>query len=551
MSAILSADDLNDFISPGAACIKPVKNINESSINEANENGEVEIQIDDSGKPLEISKIDGKINELSPAQISLSDCLACSGCITSAEEILVAQHSHDQLIKAIRDKVDNGTDKVFVASISHQSRASLATAYNLTVDEVDRLLINLFINQMGFTYIIGTSLGRKLSLIYEAQNIIQRKHRYSEEGPILSSICPGWVLYAEKTHPYILPKISNIKSPQQITGCLLKTLAAQDLNVPKKDIYHLSIMPCFDKKLESARPEHNEDPQSQDFSIPDVDCVLTPKELITLLDQYSDNFQLMPPNAYENVLCSHIPTSTLYTNYAPSNWPFVDLSWSNDSGSASGGYGYNYLKMMQNDLMIRDPVNYQYSNFSIKSITGRNSDIYELRLMYGDKKIASSAIINGFRNIQNLVRKLKPTPATKSSSVKVNPLVARRRARITGKATSNSESSLSDDSADASKCDYVEIMACPSGCINGGGQIAPPQDVSEKEWLTKALQNYEDINLADLTSLDNAELISKFINWCQGFCDAFGINEDRLLKTWFNEVEKPTDPNAILLGAKW
>lgn len=536
MSAILSADDLNDFISPGAACIKPVTNLNESN-NQDNENGEVEIQIDDKGNPLEISKIDGKVNSLSPAQISLADCLACSGCITSAEEILVAQHSHDELIKAIRDKVNNNTDKVFVASISHQARASLATAYNISIEDIDRLLINLFINQMGFTYIVGTSLGRKLSLIYEAQNIIQRKHENHEEGPVLSSICPGWVLYAEKTHPYILPRISNVKSPQQITGCLLKTLTANDLQIPKDKIYHLSIMPCFDKKLESARPEHNEETPSVD-----VDCVLTPKELVTLLEEHKSDFQLIPENTEKIV---NLNCTDLYSKCAPPSWPFVTSSWSNDSGSASGGYGFNYLKMVQNDLCLKDPNTYQLENFTIDTINGKNSDIYELRLLYNQTKVASTAIVNGFKNIQNLVRKLKPSPVAKSTT-KTNPLVARRRARMSGKSNTASE-----ESADASKCDYVEIMACPNGCINGGGQIAPPKDFNEKEWLNQALINYNDINLFDITSFDNAHVVPELVAWCQEFCKTFGINQDRLLKTWFNEVEQPTDPNAILLGAKW
>lgn len=544
MSAILSADDLNDFISPGVACIKPVNNLAEVDAN--NENGEVDIQIDSNGNPLEISKIDGKINSLSPAQISLADCLACSGCITSAEEILVAQHSHDELIKAIRDKIDNNTNRVFVASISHQARASLATAYNLSVEEIDRLLVNLFINQMGFTYIVGTSLGRKLSLIYESHNIISKKKSEESqlEGPLLSSICPGWVLYAEKTHPYILPRISETKSPQQITGCLLKNLTASDLGVKQLDVYHLSIMPCFDKKLESARPEHYENDKEP---VADVDCVLTPKELVTLLDQYNDTFQLIPPNSHENILSSSIPTSSLYETYSPKNWPFVQMSWSNDSGSASGGYGYNYLKMYQNDLVLRNPSTYQNENFSIVTVSGRNSDLYELRLMYGDEKIASSAIVNGFKNIQNLVRKLKPSP--KGTTVKkVNPLASRRRARVSAK---DGGSTGSDDTADPSKCDYVEIMACPNGCINGGGQIAPPKEVPEKEWLQKALLNYESIPTADISSVDSIYLVAQFIEWCQTFCQQFDTNENRLLKSWFNEVEKPTDPNAILLGAKW
>ena len=67
------------------------------------------------------------------------------------------------------------------------------------MDDIDKLLINLFIHQMGFTYVVGTSLGRKLSLINEAQSLITKKeNKELNNGPVLSSICPGWVLYAEK-----------------------------------------------------------------------------------------------------------------------------------------------------------------------------------------------------------------------------------------------------------------------------------------------------------------------------------------------------------------
>ena len=95
-------------------------------------------------------------------------------------------------------------------------------------------------------------------------------------------------------------------------------------------------------------------------------------------------------------------------------------------------------------------------------------------------------------------------------------------------------------------------MACPNGCINGGGQINPPADVPEKEWLTKASENYTNIPSYDLLSAgSNGNMLSELIEWCQEFCKEFDLNQNRLLKTWFHEVEQSTDPNAILLGAKW
>lgn len=526
MSAILSADDLNDFISPGVACIKP--GVAEKRSQDVLEFGEVEIQVDDHGKPLEISKIDGAVRNLAPAQISLADCLACSGCITSAEEILVAQHSHNELIKALNEK--NTNNKTFVASVSHQARASLATAYDLLVSEIDRLLVNLLVEQMGFTFVVGTGLGRKLSLIYELQSIIERKEE-GADGPLLSSICPGWVLYAEKTHPHVLLRVSTTKSPQQITGCLLKSLVAQQLGVERNSIYHLSIMPCFDKKLESARPEL--DPL---VGLNDVDCVLTPKELVALLEEHRDKFAL----SFGDLGSLSKSLDSIYRQCAPQTWPFLDLTWASDTGSLSGGYGYNYLQLFKLHLCLKDPQEYQSENFRLDSVGGRNKDIYELRLMYNNTQVASAAIVNGFRNIQNLVRKLKP-----SASTKTNPLVARRKARMGNKKLEGQEA----PQADASKCDYVEIMACPSGCINGGGQINPPSVDDQKLWVSQTLTNYGSMPLVDLAS--DADLVLLLVAWCREFCAGYNVPEGRLLQTCFHEVEKPTDHAAILVGSKW
>lgn len=538
MSAILSADDLNDFISPGAACIKPVE-VPEST-------GEVEIQIDENGKPLQISKIDGKISSLAPAQISLSDCLACSGCITSAEEVLVAQHSHDQFLKALKE----GTKK-FVVSISHQSRVSLASAFGYTVEAMDRMLISFFRDRMGVKFVVGTALGRKLSLLEESSRMINKKLEQKTNPqlgikPTLSSICPGWVLYAEKTHPHVLPYMSLVKSPQQITGCLLKNLAAEELKCLRSEIYHLSIMPCFDKKLESARPEVDGTPEDD----PDVNCVLTAKEFVQLLE--NSEYELFPNADTETTkLLTSPPISDVYASVAPQGWPCQALSWSNDSGSESGGYGYNYIHTFREVLLKSDP-SIRPEELSVVTVEGKNCDIYELRLMKGDEKLGSAAVVNGFRNIQNLVRKLKTSPG---GSTKGNPLAAKRRARIRssakgdGKSDAKGDSNSPEDAVDASKADYVEVMACPNGCINGGGQISRPQGTPEKDWLAQAKEIYWQIATSDVT--EGNALAETLTHWVSSYTAKTHIAHSRLYDTHFNKVEKPTDAATIMLGSKW
>ena len=82
----------------------------------------------------------------------------------------------------------------------------------------------------------------------------------------------GWICYAEKTHgSYILPYISTTKSPQQVIGSLVKDYMASKQGIPPHQIYHVTVMPCFDKKLEASRSDFYNDM----YSTRDVDCVIT------------------------------------------------------------------------------------------------------------------------------------------------------------------------------------------------------------------------------------------------------------------------------------
>jgi len=88
----------------------------------------------------------------------------------------------------------------------------------------------------------------------------------------LISLCLGWVCYAEKTHGnFILPYISRVKSPQQIMGSFIKDFVSNLRNKPRTDIYHLTVMPCFVKKLEASRDQFFD----VDTQTKDVDCVIT------------------------------------------------------------------------------------------------------------------------------------------------------------------------------------------------------------------------------------------------------------------------------------
>ncbi|GMF48144.1 unnamed protein product [[Candida] boidinii] len=230
----------------------------------------------------------------------------------------------------------------------------------------------------------------------------------------------------------------------------------------------------------------------------DVNCVITPKELIQLLKDENFNFE----DLIDEIKSDNNNIFDIYNQIAPKNWLNPVNSWLNYEGNASGGYSLQYLINLKNYYEKVHSNDNNDLDLDFKTIKGRNNDIYEIRLINktNSEIIGSSSVINGFKNIQNIVRKLKLLDSTsKSSSTSSSPssgvnntLAARRRARMQSKLAGGanlSASSNSDEiSADPSKTDFIEVMACPSGCINGGGQISGPEGKIAKEWLNKVLE---------------------------------------------------------------
>ncbi len=71
-----------------------------------------------------------------------------------------------------------------------------------------------------------------------------------------------------------------IKSPQQITGVLIKTIVAGQLGIQPEQIFSVSVSPCVAMKFEARRDGMMRKGSS------DVDSVLTVRELVRLIKLY-------------------------------------------------------------------------------------------------------------------------------------------------------------------------------------------------------------------------------------------------------------------------
>ncbi|GAB5583256.1 nuclear prelamin A recognition factor [Prionailurus iriomotensis] len=471
-SGVLQLTDLDDFIGPSQDCIKPMK------VDKRSGSGVAKIHIEDDGSYFQVTQ-DGGTRKLEKAKISLDDCLACSGCVTSAETVLITQQSHEELRKVIdaNKTAAPGQQRLVVVSVSPQSRASLAAQFGLNPTDTARKL-TAFFKKIGVHYVFDTSFSRNFSLLESQREFVQRFRGQADSQqalPVLASACPGWICYAEKTHgSFLIPYLSTVRSPQQVMGSLVKDFFAQQQHLTPDRIYHVTVMPCYDKKLEASRPDFF----SQDYQTRDVDCVVTTGEVFKLLEEEGVSLSELEPAPLDS-LCSSVSAQE------PSS----------HRGGGSGGYLEHVFQHAARELF----------GIHVDEITYRplrNKDFQEVTLEKEGQIVLHFAAAYGFRNIQNLVQKLK-------------------RGRC--------------------PYHYVEVMACPAGCLNGGGQLKAP-NTPGKELLQRVETLYSTVRTE--APEDAPGIRELYRCWLQG---EGSERAGRLLHTSYHAVEKASSS----LGIRW
>uniref|UniRef100_A0A4W3JSW9 Nuclear prelamin A recognition factor-like protein n=1 Tax=Callorhinchus milii TaxID=7868 RepID=A0A4W3JSW9_CALMI len=454
-------------------CVKPVK------VEKKPGKSSGIIRIEDDGSYVQMN-LDGGFQKLEKAKITLNDCLACSGCITSAESVLIIQQSHEELYKVLNENKVTGSQhqKLVVVSVSPQSRASLAAKYNLGITDTARRLTAFFKN-LGVHSVFDTTFSRNFSLLESQREFVQRFRSHNQDNkalPMLASACPGWICYAEKTHgSYIIPYISTTRSPQQVMGSLVKDYFAKQQATTADQVYHVTVMPCYDKKLEASRPDFF----NTEYNTRDVDCVITSGEVLKMLEKEGVSLSNVDP----------VPLDSMFDSE-------TEEEMIGHSGGGSGGYLEHIFTHAAKELFATEVHEVTYK-------TLRNRDFQEVTLEKDGAAVLRFALAYGFRNIQNLVQKLKR-----------------------GKLTYH----------------YVEVMACPSGCLNGGGQIRAEGPKASKDLLQQVEELYSNVKVqAPEVNQRVQELYHQWLN----HSDSNSI--EKSLHTQYHAVER----TSSALNIKW
>lgn len=486
-SSVVKIDQLNDYLNLSEECVLPVRK---------------------DGDAYEVKSNNGK-NKLKAAApqkgnsrivVGLSDCMSCSGCLTSAEEIILKDRGYTD----IADKIK--ASQFTAVSIAPQTAFMFATSYNVSHQSAFKKLA-FFFKSMGVKRVYDLSIGEAVALNeskVEFENAILRAldpetRDKLEKGqslnaddfaamskadiPIITGHCPGWTVYAEKTlNEDVVAKISKVSSSQQIQGALIKTLTylesvaqhveqkvqTRSLFIPGRytpiketlkllgsikgydtatpmPVYHVSTAPCYDKKIEAFNSDwdvtlsklYGVKPDNElKESIKLVDDVLSTGDIQRLIEQRGIDFRKLPEVELDRVITDRM--AFLYSTIFGENIaiPYVEHSQHFRPGEKHSQSGGFVEEIMK--FAARRFLGMHTEPVFEETI---NSDYREASLRLDGKVVMKFVMAYGFRNIQNTVMQLKKGG--------IGCPIA-----------------------------YIELMACPGGCFNGAGQILEPPEQS-------------------------------------------------------------------------
>ena len=357
-------------------------------------------------------------------------CINCGQCINRCPTgALRANDPTDEVWAAIDDPA-----KHVVIQTAPSPRAGIGEEFGMEPGVPMTWEMNTALRRCGFDKVFDTNFTADLTIIEEGTELILRLYKNLVQGdasqplPQFTSCSPGWVKYIEHFYPEYLPHVSTCKSPQQMFGSLIKTWYARMNDLDPANIVSVALMPCSAKKFECNRPE------MCDSGYKDVDYGLTTRELAQMIREAGIHLPEMPKSDFDD--------------------PFGTASGSGVIFGATGGVMEAAMRSV------------------IEFVTGKkvedfyeHADIIPVRGFEGCRYV-ELRIPDEVGPVPELIGHLVPDwNWIKGATLKVG----------VAHGTANARKVMEDIKAGGkfSECHFIELMACPGGCLGGGGQPIP------------------------------------------------------------------------------
>ena len=323
-----------------------------------------------------------------------SPCIQCGQCVTVCPTGALMEHSEI-------DKIDAAfkAGKHVVVQAAPAVRAALGEEFGYKVGTPVTGKMVAALRRLGFERVYDVNFGADLTIMEEGTELL---HRLTDGGvlPMITSCSPGWVNYAEYNYADLLPHLSSCKSPHEMQGAILKSYWAQEKGYAPEDVFVVSVMPCTAKKYEKERE------QLRVNGIPDVDAVITTRELARMIRRSGIRFDRLPDEEWDQDIMGD------YTG--------AGVIFGVTGGVMEAALRTVYFKLTGNE----------YGKVEFTEVRGHDAGIREASIDINGTTV-NVAIASGMKSAKVLLDEIRE-----------------------GK----------------SKYQFIEIMGCPGGCINGGGQ---------------------------------------------------------------------------------